>query len=402
MGTSSTGSAALGAIIFDLDGTLVDSNPLQVQGWLATLKDHGYEISKDRIEVEVGKGGDQLVESVLGKAIEKKDGDSLRQGQTKHARAMIRRDGVRAFDKAAALLSACRARGLKVALATSSSAKVQDELLQAGDIDRSAFDLFVNGDDVKATKPQADLYHVTVERLQLSPAECMNVGDTPYDCIAARKAGLVTIGLSGDLNDADTLRHGGARWTVKNVAELNDRLDEALQIAGPGKVRLTRERIGQLMQAALDQAAAAIDAGEVPIGAVIANGRGEVIGRGFNRLNATHDKITHAEIVAFHAIAGKVDVKARDLILVSTLEPCVMCMGAAMEAGIDTVLFALPAPADGGPERVTPPISPESQMPRIIGRVLEDRSRSLFEKWLSNHADSEQAKFVRQLLKATA
>lgn len=392
----------LSAIIFDLDGTLVDSNDLQVRAWMKSFDEHGYQIGKDRIESEVGKGGDQLVESVLGKAVEDKDGECLRDGQTKNAHALIESEGVAACAGAADLLAACRDRGLRVALATSSSRKIQNALLQSAGIPASAFDLLVTGDDVKATKPQADLYHVTIAKLDVSPAECVNVGDTPYDCIAARRAGLVTIGLSWDLNGSTTLRQGGARWTVRDVAELYRRLDEGLGICGPGKVRLTYDRILTLMQQALDQAETALRNGEAPIGAVIAAGDGSVIGRGYNRLNSTRDKIHHAEIGALHDAARTGDTRARDWIMVSTLEPCVMCMGAALEAGIDTVLFGLPAPADGGPERVTPPVSPESQMPRVIGRVLAERSRQLFDRFLSNNPPPEQANFVRQLLRATA
>jgi len=342
-----------------------------------------------------------LVESVLGKAAEDKDGESLREGQTKNAQALIESEGVKLCPGALQLLQACRDRGLTVALATSSSGKIQKALLKSARIDPKAFDLLVTGDDVKATKPQADLYHVTIQKLGVSPAECVNVGDTPFDCIAARRAGLLTIGLSWDLNDADTLRQGGARWTVCDVAELYARLDEGLRICGPGKIRLTWDRMLDLMNQALDQARTAMEHGEAPIGAVIAAGDGSVIGRGYNCLNRTGDKIHHAEIGALHNAARNGDARSRDWIMVSTLEPCVMCLGAAMEAGIDTVLFGLPAPADGGPERVTPPVSPDSQMPRIIGHVLEERSRQLFEQFLTKNPSPEQAKFVRQLLSAT-
>jgi tRNA(adenine34) deaminase len=162
---------------------------------------------------------------------------------------------------------------------------------------------------------------------------------------------------------------------------------------------LTWKALESLMQAALDAAECGTASGEVPIGAAIANGRGEVIATACNRLNASKDRTLHAEIAAFHAAAGKFDIGAKDLILISTLEPCVMCLGAAMEAGIDTVVYGLPAPFDGGAERITPPASPESQMPRIVGGVLAEKSRSLLRQWLKTHRDNEsQAAFVRQLL----
>jgi hypothetical protein len=62
----------------------------------------------------------------------------------------------------------------------------------------------------------------------------------------------------------------------------------------------------------------------------------------------------------------------------------------------------LRAPADSGTGRVTPPQSPESQMPRIVGDVLANESRALFEQWLERNADSPQAAYVKQLLATTA
>jgi tRNA(Arg) A34 adenosine deaminase TadA len=96
--------------------------------------------------------------------------------------------------------------------------------------------------------------------------------------------------------------------------------------------------------------------------------------------------------------AGKFDPGARDLILVSTLEPCVMCLGASWEAAVDTVIYGRRAPADGGTARVKPPLSPESQMPRIVGDVLAAESRALFEQWYAEHEGEPQAAYVGQLL----
>jgi HAD superfamily hydrolase (TIGR01509 family) len=389
---------SLSAVIFDLDGTLVDSNRQQVDAWLMAFDDHGYRVGRDRVEQAVGKGGDQLVADLLGEEVDQKDGDKLREAQPKHAMELFKRQGVKAFPRAASLLVACRERRLKTALATSSDEKVQSELLVLAGIDSELFDVRVTAGDVDRSKPHPDLLHATIAKLGVSPAECVNVGDTPWDCIAARRAGLVTIGLSHDLNDETTLRTAGARAVVNSVPALFDRLDELLHIASPRTARLTTDRIELLMTAALASAEEALEAGEAPIGAILAGGDGRFLAGGYNRLNGSGDRITHAEIVALHAAAGKYPLDANDMILVCTLEPCVMCLGAAMEAGVDTVLYGLRAPADGGSNRVTPPTSPESQMPRILGNILADRSRKLFERFLEKHPEGQQARFVRQLL----
>jgi tRNA(adenine34) deaminase len=164
---------------------------------------------------------------------------------------------------------------------------------------------------------------------------------------------------------------------------------------------IDRSLAESLMREALAVARDGMAAGEAPIGCLIARGNGLVVARAFNEMNRTQSKIAHAEIVAFNRAAGCVPMDARDLILVSTLEPCVMCTGAAMEAAVDTIVYGLQAPADSGTGRVTPPRSPESQMPRILGDVLANESRTLFEQWLELNADSPQAAYVKQLLART-
>jgi tRNA(adenine34) deaminase len=144
-----------------------------------------------------------------------------------------------------------------------------------------------------------------------------------------------------------------------------------------------------------------MNAGEAPIGCVLARGDGSVIATGHNEMNRTQNKTAHAEIVTFARAAGKSPLDARDLILVSTLEPCVMCTGAAMEAAVDTIVYALPAPADSGTQRVACPTSPETQMPRIVGRILERESRALFEEFLKTNTRPEQKEFAEQLLALT-
>ena len=173
---------------------------------------------------------------------------------------------------------------------------------------------------------------------------------------------------------------------------------------------LTSEQQTMLMREALAEAQKGMDDGEVPIGCVLARGSGDslqIVARGYNRVNALHRKIAHAEIVAFENASGNgtsppaLPLDADKVIMVSTLEPCVMCLGAAMEAGVTTVLFGLQAPADNGTHRVAPPQSPESSNPVIIGGILADESRKLFEIWLRGKEQTEQAKFVKQLISLT-
>jgi tRNA(Arg) A34 adenosine deaminase TadA len=157
----------------------------------------------------------------------------------------------------------------------------------------------------------------------------------------------------------------------------------------------------RLMDECFTLARTAMRLGEVPIAAVVADGRGEIIGWGWNELNAKRDRTMHAEMGAFRDAAGRYPLDADDLILVCTLEPCIMCTGAAYLCGVAEIVYALPAPADGGMGRIKPPSSPEASPPRVTGPHRADEARQLFEKWLSTHQTGDQAQFVRQVLALT-
>jgi HAD superfamily hydrolase (TIGR01509 family) len=394
----------LSALIFDLDGTLVDTNAAHVEAWVRAFARHGYKVHADRIGPEIGKGGDNLVPDLLGPEAEEQHGEALREASKEEYLQLAKERRFRVFDGAGALLDELRRRGIRTALATSSGDEHLDATFgSAGEDLRARVDVVVGKSDVEHSKPYPDAVLAAVEKLGLSPAECAMVGDTPYDGLSAKRAGVITLGvLSSGLGfDARALISAGARRTWRDVGHLLAELDDALRTASPGEARLTLDLLNALMRDALAVAESAMDAGEAPIGCVIADGAGRVLARAHNAMNRTQDKTAHAEILAFRELAGRVPLDARDLLMVSTLEPCVMCTGAAMEAAVDTIVYALAAPADSGSARVRPPESPESQMPRIVGGVLAAESRALFERWMEAHRGEPQAAYVEQLLAGT-
>jgi tRNA(Arg) A34 adenosine deaminase TadA len=301
------------------------------------------------------------------------------------------------------LVAELRRRGLRLALASSSDRKQLEIAERASGVEWGALmDEVVCASDVAETKPAPDLVRRALEKLRLSPAQCAMLGDTPWDARAALPAGVVAIGVTRGGNRAETLLGAGARIVYADPAELLARLDEAMRIVSPGSADLDAATVEHLMDAALRAAKQGMSEGEVPIGCVIANGAAEVMAAGHNAFNRTGDRTAHAEMEAFRGVAGRLPLHARDAILVSTLEPCVMCMGAALEIAVDTVIFGLEAPADGGTARVLSPVSPESQRTRVVGGVLAKESRALFEQWLGLPARNRaQEPFVRQLLSLT-
>ncbi len=392
---------ALTALIFDVDGTLVDSNAAHVRAWEIALRKHNYTVSADRIGVEIGKGGDKLVPSILGDEIERRDGDSLRKSHTEEFKILSELTPLSIFPGTQELLRTARQRGLKLAIATSRKEKDLQMLERSAGVKISEwFDEVATGDHAQESKPSPGILNAAIEKLGISPAQCAMIGDTPYDADTSRDAGAICLGVTcGGCNDEQTLRRTGMRKVYRDPADILAHFNEALKIASPGPAVLTWDILRSLMREALSVAREGLVAGEAPIGCVIADGNARVLARGHNELNKSQDKTAHAEMVAFRRLAGNVPVDARDLILVSTLEPCVMCLGASMEAAIDTIIYGMHAPMDGGRTRVRPPVSPESQMPRIVGDVLAEESRRLFEEFLaSGKGHPQQITFVKQLL----
>ena len=391
---------AVDALIFDLDGTLLDTNRLHVRAWVSAFAGEGIPIGPDRIAVEIGKGGDLLVPAVLGPAADAEAGDRLRKREKREYARIAETEGIPLFDGAEALVREVRRRGLKTALATSSDVEQLDAAFAAAGTDlRELVDVVLTADDAAASKPAPDIVLAAVEKLGMSPAQCAMIGDTTYDAEACHVAGVVCLALLCGGTGGLALRAAGARAVWRDPAHLLAELDDALRIASPGTARLDGGALEALMRHAIAAAREGFAAGEVPIGAVVARGDLTIIGRGWNRLVGTGSPTAHAEMVALDDAASRLREGAADLIVVSTLEPCVMCTGAAMEAAVDTIVYGLAAPFDAGTARVEPPRSAGTQTPRTVGGILDAECRALLEEWRDSGAGTPmQHAYIAQLL----
>src|SRR4051794_11315216 len=145
---------ASAGMIFDLDGTLVDTNEMHVRAWQRALADHGYKIAADRIWVEVGKGGDKLVPDLLGAEADRKDGDALRKAQPAEFEKIAKAERIKPFPGARELLQGLRRRGLRLALATSSGTHHLEVIEQCSGLEvRRLVDEFVTSDEAGSSKP---------------------------------------------------------------------------------------------------------------------------------------------------------------------------------------------------------------------------------------------------------
>lgn len=387
------------ALLFDLDGTLINTNLIHARAFAKAFEEHGYRVAVDRIAVEIGKGGDLMVGAILGASANERDGDAIRESWEKHYLEAVKAETVEVFDGALEIIEKAKARGLQIALATSGESSVMDAVEQSCSVKwRELFPTIVTSDDAKTSKPAPDIVSAATQKLGVPPLACAFIGDTIYDARACREAGVACFCLSDGQHAAADLREAGARAVYESLADLNEHFDEAIQIASPGAIAWSDAKIEELMRAALEAAREGERQGELPIGAVIADGSGAIVARGWNRNHATGSSVAHAEMVAFDNAAGKLSPDDKGAVLVTTLEPCVMCAGAAMEAGIESVIYALDAPFNGGVSRVSGIRTPDARMPRFLGGVLPDESEKMLRDWLDKNSDASGAAFAKQLL----
>jgi HAD superfamily hydrolase (TIGR01509 family) len=221
-------------LIFDIDGTLIDTNPAHVEAWRRAFEKHGFPVPAARIVAEIGKGGDKLVPSVLGEEVEREQGESLRKIQKLEFIAIARQQKLRAFPGAVEIFSALRERGIRTALATSSDEKHLEATFRSAGVDlRPLADVLVTRTPCEPSKPSPDLVVAAVEQLSLRPAECAMVGDTIYDGQACQGAGVTFLGvLTGPATEPELI-DAGALGLWRDVGHLLREMDRALELASP-------------------------------------------------------------------------------------------------------------------------------------------------------------------------
>jgi HAD superfamily hydrolase (TIGR01549 family) len=210
-----------GAVLLDLDGTLVDTNYHHGIAWYRAFRAHGIVLPLWRIHRHVGMGGDLLVPALVGDEREAELGDRLRQA---HGEQFDRLVGeVSPLAGAHDLLVTLRERGHEIVLASSSQGKYLDhylDLLDAHDL----VDAATTADDVETSKPAPDLIHVAKAKAR-TPAVAM-VGDSPWDIEAAQRAGLPCVALlTGGYSERELL-DAGAEIVLASLPELRERMSE--------------------------------------------------------------------------------------------------------------------------------------------------------------------------------
>lgn len=219
------------AVIFDVDGTLIDSVDLHAQAWVDAFADFGHPVSFERVRRQIGKGGDHLMPVFLTSVEIDQKGEALEahRGKLLKERYLPR---FRAFPKARQLVERVLADGMRVALG--SSAK-EDELAAYKRIAgiQDLIETETSADDAENSKPSPDIFDAALAKLGIADRDrVLVVGDTPYDAEAGRKAGLRMIGLRCGGWRAEDLRAAGCIAVFDDPADLLARFDASPLVGG--------------------------------------------------------------------------------------------------------------------------------------------------------------------------
>ncbi len=218
------------AVIFDVDGTLIDTNGLHTAAWVEAFQHFGAQVDPDDVRRQMGKGGDQLMPSFLppdliehkGPEIERFRVDLFKRQYLPQARPF---PGVRE------LFERLRAEGQMIVLASSAKAEEVEHYKSLAGI-ADLIDAATSSDDVERSKPYPDIFQAALEHIRpIRPEQAVVVGDSPFDAEAARGAGVKMVGLLCGGFDAHALRSAGCIGVYRDARDLLEHY-EASPLAG--------------------------------------------------------------------------------------------------------------------------------------------------------------------------
>jgi HAD superfamily hydrolase (TIGR01509 family) len=213
------------ALIFDLDGTLVDSVYGHVLAWQIALAEAGVAVDGYRLHRHVGSSGDLIVryaQREVGHQLSADQAESVRRRHGELFRQLL--PSPRPLPGAAEAFRTLRAAGIPCAIATASYRPVIDASLEAVGVGPDV--AVVEGKGPLRGKPEPDLFLASRERVGKRAEDCVVVGDAIWDHIGARRAGMLSVGVLTGGYGEEELYHAGAFRVYRTVADLMQNLDE--------------------------------------------------------------------------------------------------------------------------------------------------------------------------------
>jgi HAD superfamily hydrolase (TIGR01509 family) len=213
------------ALIFDLDGTLIDSVYAHVFAWQRAFAEAGLPIDGWRIHRRIGMSGGLFSRAAareIGRPLSEEESEALQRRHGELYRELLPER--RPLPGAVELLADLRTGGIVHGIATSGRRPEIDASLEALGIPQET--VVVARGDVLRAKPEPDLFLACAERLGVEPGACYVIGDAVWDLLAARRAGMLSVGLLSGGYGEDELTRAGAFRVYRDPAELSTSLDE--------------------------------------------------------------------------------------------------------------------------------------------------------------------------------
>jgi HAD superfamily hydrolase (TIGR01509 family) len=209
-------------VIFDVDGTLVNSNEGHARAWHRALHEHGIEVPLATVRQAIGMGGDKLLPAIAGVDEESPIGKKVSERHAELFRTQFL-PRVEPFPQTRELFEALKRRSIKVAIASSAEKSELDTLLRVARVD-DLLEGVSSASDAENSKPDPDIVRAALQRLDLPASEVIMIGDTPFDIEAASRAGLHSIALrSGGRSDRELT---GALAIYDDIADLLQHLSK--------------------------------------------------------------------------------------------------------------------------------------------------------------------------------
>lgn len=214
------------AVIFDVDGTLIDTVDFHAEAWQKAFSEFGREVDFLSIRNQIGKGGDQLLPVFFTKEELEKFGKDLekRRGEIFKDEYLHR---IKPFPKVRELFQRILEDGKKIALGSSAPEDELEVFKQIAHID-DLIKAETSTDDAEKSKPEPDIFRAALKKLgDISAENVMVIGDTPYDVQAAKKINLQTMGVLCGGFPEKGLREAGCIAIYKDPADLLEKYEKS-------------------------------------------------------------------------------------------------------------------------------------------------------------------------------
>ena len=221
MGGSAPLSSPPRAVLWDVDGTLVDSAEQHYEAWRVTLAECGRSFDRDEFAAGFGQRNDAILHRTLGAQITAQDIQRIGDAKESRYRELVRTRGITTLPGVREWLGRLRMDGWRQAIASSGPLLNVQTIITALDLE-GTFGAVVSAEEVPHGKPDPDVFLAAAARLDVAPARCVVVEDAPAGVEAGRRAGMRTLGV------LTTHARLDADYTVRSLADLEPQAFDAL------------------------------------------------------------------------------------------------------------------------------------------------------------------------------